>query len=94
MKSEVFSIYDSKVALFSSPFFMRSAAEAVRAFTDTVNNPDTTIHRHPDDYTLFKLGEFDADAGTFENMPAPLSVVSARDLVKQIELPVFERGES
>lgn len=62
---KVFSIYDGKACAFASPFFMPTIGLALRAFTDLVNDVGSTVKRHPSDYTLFHIGEFDEQKGTF-----------------------------
>lgn len=61
----VFSVFDSKAEVFSTPFFMSTRGEAVRAFKDLVNDPNSSVSRHPDDYRLMCLGEFDNEKGFF-----------------------------
>jgi hypothetical protein len=63
MQTKVYSIYDEKVRAFASPFFMPNDAVALRAFADNVNKEDSSIHEHPEDYTLFCLGNFDDQTG-------------------------------
>jgi len=63
MKLLMFAVYDSKAGAYLQPFFMRSVPEAIRAFTDTVSNPDTAFHRHGEDFTLFQVGEYDDQTG-------------------------------
>lgn len=55
-----------KVAAFMRPFFGMANGQAMRMFGDWVRNPETDISRHPEDYQLFYLGEFDESLGTFE----------------------------
>lgn len=69
MTLKIFSIWDIKAENFSSPFFMSTAGEAIRAFKDLVNDPNTTPGRHPGDYRLMCIGTFDSGTGiiTSEN---------------------------
>ena len=62
---QIFSVYDSKVELFGTPFFCRSKGEAIRSFADAVNEESHAFSRHADDYTLFHVGEFDEAEGMF-----------------------------
>jgi hypothetical protein len=65
MVLKVFSVYDSKVEAYLQPFYMRSKGEALRAFGEVVNSQDHLFSRHPADYTLFEIGEFDEGKGDF-----------------------------
>lgn len=63
----IFSIHDVKAELFGPPFFMSTPAEALRAFVDLADDPNTTIGKHPGDYRLVRLGTYDNISGIFEN---------------------------
>ena len=78
----VFSIYDAKAQAYLPPFFMHSEAVAVRAFSDGINDKEHAFGRHPSDYTLFNIGNFDDATGKIE--PAtPIAVASGHTLVEQ-----------
>lgn len=64
MVTKMFSVYDSKAAVFSVPFFMPSIGLAIRSFTDLSNDPGTMVFKHPEDFSLFVVGEFDDEKGT------------------------------
>ncbi len=55
---KMFSIFDLKAEVYSRPFFALTDQEAVRTFADAVNAEDSPYNRHPEDYTLFSIGEF------------------------------------
>ena len=74
MKLKVCSVRDSALDAFSRPFFVPTNAMAIRGFRDQANQPETEIFKHPMDYELFELGEFDEETGKFENLPAPRSL--------------------
>lgn len=65
MVLKCFAIYDIKAEVFNTPWFMGTNGEAVRAFKDLVNDSNTTPGRHPEDYRLMCLGEFDNKTGSF-----------------------------
>ena len=54
----VFSIYDEKAEVFNTPFFQRAEPEAIRAFADLAVDPNTLIGRHPADFSLYYIGEY------------------------------------
>lgn len=60
---KAFSIYDVKSDTFRTPFFMNSAPEAIRAFEDLVNDANTLVARHPEDFKLVCVGTFDEVKG-------------------------------
>lgn len=63
MKLKVMACYDSKAGCYSTPFYTQTVNVALRAFADAANIPDHAMNKHPEDYTLFLLGEFDDETG-------------------------------
>ncbi len=55
----MFVIHDSKADAFMQPWFLPTTAMAQRAFTDCVNDKEHNFAMHPQDYTLFAIGEYD-----------------------------------
>lgn len=56
---KIYTVFDQVAAAYLKPFTLPSDALAIRAFTDAVNTPDHPFNKHPADYTLFYVGEFD-----------------------------------
>lgn len=63
---KAFSVYDSKALCYGVPFFMSSTGAAVRAFSDLVNDSQSTVYRHPGDFVLYQIGLFDDSVGKLE----------------------------
>jgi hypothetical protein len=64
MKLNVYSIFDSAAKAYTNPFFMHNDGLAIRAFSDNVNSEqENNISKHPDQFTLFRIGEFDDSSG-------------------------------
>lgn len=61
----VVSIRDSKVDSFQRPFFVPHIGYALRSFEDEVkrNASDNAMYNHPEDYELFKIGEYNEREG-------------------------------
>lgn len=71
-----FSLYDTKTGTYSVPFFMNHQASAIRAVIDLASDLNTTVGRHPADYSLCQVGAFDDATGVFEAVqPVPLGSV-------------------
>lgn len=81
MRILVFSVFDSKVAVFGAPMFNQYEADMIRAFSDAVNdgsNANNMWFRHPEDYSLFAVGEFDNLTGELKgHLPRNLVTASA-----------------
>lgn len=63
---KVLTVYDSKAAAYLPPFYMRTTAEAVRAYEATSNDPESNMCKYPEDYTLFEIGTWDDNNGEIE----------------------------
>lgn len=68
MKMVICSIWDSKAEVFSQPMFFQAKGQAVRSFSDAVNE-EGNFKKHPEDFTLFVLGEFDDNTGLISAQP-------------------------
>ncbi len=69
MQLKAFTIYDSAVEAYLRPFFCLSDGEAVRTFSDAVNDANSPFHRHPGDFTLYGIGTFDDTLGVLDKAP-------------------------
>lgn len=65
MLLDVVSIYDLKLGAYSQPSFVASRGVAMRSFTDQVNNPQSPMHLHPEDYSLYHIAKFNDETGDF-----------------------------
>jgi hypothetical protein len=97
MKLLVFSVYDAAVGAFMSPFYARAKGEALRMFTDLANDASTNVGKHPADFVLMEVGEFDDRSGAFGLPVSPVRVIGALDCVNNqiaMEAEVEDRGRS
>ena len=83
MKQWIFSVFDSKAETFNTPFFMAAKGQALRGFQDEVNRPESEIGKHPEDYTLFCIGEVDLDTGKITPLSSPTSMGLAIEYKEQ-----------
>lgn len=65
-KYQAYSVLDTKAAAFTTPMFLQRDEMAIRAFSDAVKDPNHPMHKHPEDYHLYWIGEFDDTAGRLE----------------------------
>jgi len=59
----VFTVYDQKAHAYLPPFVLHHKDMATRIFSDCVNSNDHQFGRHPADYTLYCIGEYDDASG-------------------------------
>lgn len=74
MLHKLVSIYDSKAQVYSPTIAFPTLGMAERSFTDAVNDPQSSYNKHPEDYTLFHVGEFDDSTGQTTNLETPFSL--------------------
>lgn len=60
---KLYSIYDRAAVAHMRPWTARHDGEALRSFGDLVNDRETAVGQHPEDYTLFAHGTFDEVTG-------------------------------
>jgi hypothetical protein len=60
---KIYSIYDKASEAFSPPIFLPADGIALRQVQDSVADPQSPMHKHPEDFELYRLGEFDQEKG-------------------------------
>ena len=81
MIEKVFAVRDSKAQAFLQPFYSVSVGSAVRAFGDAANEKNSMVSKHPEDYLLYELGEFDNNTGAFKSISPIVLLGCAKDFV-------------
>lgn len=84
MMKKVYSIRDNKMETFGTLVFIDNDAVAVRMFGDLVlNDKESLIGKHPADFGLYKLGEFDDTTGKMANLDAPSLLAVGSDFLNR-----------
>lgn len=61
---QIYTILDTKAESYSQPVFAVNDAVATRLFSASVNrHEDTDLFHHPEDYQLYRIGEWNAAEG-------------------------------
>lgn len=81
MKLELFSVYDKQVAAYMQPFYCRTLGEAIRSFTEAVNDPQKPFGKYATDYALHSFGHFDDNSGLFVTHD-PVRVIGANEVIE------------
>lgn len=85
MISKVYTCYDSKSELYLNPFLTRSKGEAIRSFQDIANDLTSQIGKHPADFTLFEIGEYDDTEGEYTMHQSKVNCGNALEFQKPTE---------
>lgn len=85
MKYKVVTVRDRGIDAFGTPFFVNSLGGAIRGFGDEVKRPHSEerpnlMNKHPEDFDLYYLGEYDDDTGAFESL-RPEQIAIGKDYV-------------
>jgi len=80
----IVSVKDRAAEVFNRPFFVPHRNVAVRDFTDEINRAaaDNPLNKHPDDFDLYLLGQFDDSNGAFIREGAATVLVRGKDVVQ------------
>lgn len=70
MKILQYSIYDSVMELFNTPFVAFNDKDAVRIIQQAAT-PNSSLWQHSQDFTLHHVSIYDNETGTFENITPP-----------------------
>lgn len=81
MVLNVISIRDAKSGVFSRPQSVVSLGVGRRMFGDLALDSNSDVGRHPEDFALYHLGDFDDVSGALINNPQPAFVCNAIDFV-------------
>jgi len=77
MRYKIVAIRYRAADVFNTPAFVPSVGVAIRSFSDAVNRSDTNneLFKHPEDFDLYLLGEFNDEDGSFEvTRPSQISI--------------------
>ncbi len=99
MKQNLYAIYDTASALYLRPIFAQSDGQAMRSFADAAVAAEGEIGKHPEDYTLVRIGMWeDTTAKLVDEQNASLltgleAVANSRNVNKD-NLEVFDKNIS
>lgn len=81
MKYQIVAVRDRQQDAYAQPFFSPTTGAAIRAFGDEVTRDaaDNQMHRHPEDYALFHLGEYETETGQITTLERPKQLALATD---------------
>lgn len=66
MKTIFVAVYDKATEAYMRPWMAQSDGQAVRLFEDEMNREDSEVGKHPEDYSLFRIGSFNDNNGALE----------------------------
>jgi len=93
MRMNAYSVYDYKTGAYHLPFFAINDGVAVRTLSDAVADPNMMFGRHPKDYVLYCVGQFDDQAAQLIPMSPIKHVIEIITILQslQSEIPFPDR---
>lgn len=82
MRYKILAIRDRAIDSYGQPFYSASTGGAIRSFADELNRAaeNNQLYKHPEDFDLFLLGEFDDSTGEFDTT-RPAQIAVGKDLI-------------
>lgn len=84
-----YAIFDRKSLAYFPPFYAPTDGAAVRSLGDLVSDVNNNVGRHPNDFVLFYVGDYDDSKGALLPVSPVVHVIDAINLVQamQSEIP-------
>lgn len=80
---EIYTIYDSATQAYGRPFFLASKGEALRFAIQVSEDPNMLIGRFPDQFTLFRIGQYDDQSAYIDQLETRERIVGFHELKKE-----------
>ena len=87
MKMEIYTIYDEAVQAFGTPMFCKTMLEMNRELHHFINHEEknSIMQMYPQQFILYKLGNWDYSTGKFELLEQPVRLYSLNNLVNNFD---------
>lgn len=90
----VYAVFDKALQAFSRPFFVPTRGVALRGFIDECGNPNSELAKHPSDYELHQVAEFDEITGYFNSVSPTELVVRASEFAPHHPVVVPDKEDA
>lgn len=77
---KVCAVFDIAIEAYGQPIFVRALGEATRSFADELARSESAMSRHPTDYQLYHIGDYDESSGLLVACTPPRRLVSGADV--------------
>jgi len=83
---KVYAVFDVKAASYGSPMFLASNGIALRTFGEVCLNPESPLHKYPEDFSLYEIGSYDPASGELKTIQ-PKHLASAAAVISGVASP-------
>lgn len=81
-----FAVYDEITSLYGMPFQAYNNQDAMRIFHRAVQDPETNLNKHPQDYSLYFVAKYDNETGEYINIQPKQLLLKASQISTAIEV--------
>lgn len=85
MIHKIFCVRDQQAAAYLPPFFLPTNGMATRVFADCINDPSHQFGAHPEDFSLWLIGQYDDVTGTVDPITPSTCLGKGVDYVRTKE---------
>ncbi len=90
MKQQIYAIFDTCSGIYDSPHFSNADDIVKRQFQDIANTEENPISKHPEHYSLWRLGAWDNTTGKItdeanECLCTALEMLSQKSTLQQFD---------
>jgi len=79
-----YSILDTKSKVYNQPHFLINDAVAIRQFQMVVNDKESIISKYPEDFRLYRVGEFNLTNGKITPEVNPVEIAHGLNLKAEV----------
>lgn len=80
---KIVSVQDTKAQAFLNPVIQRTTAEALRTFEAQTQQEGSAFNKHPSDFILFELGEWNELTAEIIVYPKPRALATASEFISK-----------
>ena len=79
--TNIYSVRDTKSSMFLSLMESNNDDIAKRRFSISLQDTNLLMHKFPEDFELYRMGDFDPSDGQIDVLPEPVLVCLGLDLI-------------
>ena len=81
----VFAVRDVKSDAFGAPIVCATKGLAMRSFQEACLDKSSPMAQYPEDFSLYEIGTYEANAGRLTGHPLPQLIVTATEILAQVK---------
>ena len=79
---KLYTLLDKASSTTNHPMAFQTERDALDGLKNVASDPSTALNKHPEDFELFQLGEYNPRSMKFEIYDDPKSIISVSDLIQ------------